>query len=476
MVPLDGAARRGAGRHVKFVEQERLGACFSPRAAEQLVHYKLTNDIIAQQCVSNPRVWESRGSAVQEPREKLSDDRRAGAPDSRHGTDEPSLNETVLIARPADDGKPKVDHDPIRSQARACGRYRLECLLGSGSFGEVWSGFDPELNRPVAVKRLRTDRVLRTGTNAAFLEEGRKLAQLKQPGIVTVYDVGCQDGEYYIVSELMTGGTLGDRLAKSDLSHGEACRIALELATALKHVHHCGIMHRDIKPENVLLDEAGRPKLADFGLAVTEVEQLSEHPSALGTLAYMSPEQARGESHLVDCRTDIYSLGILLYRMLTGRTPFVAQTYDQWREQILHREPRPPRSIDNSIPPRLEEICLRCLNKRVTDRYTTAADLATDLKEVLGDAHKRFRVPLLAAGLLLIALVSGVTIAVISGHFRSRFWNDQPRTSFNAPSGDAPLAAQSHLEGVESVELVSVIPSPRPILIRIGRSMIVRIH
>jgi hypothetical protein len=275
---------------------------------------------------------------------------------------------------------PDTPSGEARPTTRFMGRYQPQCLLGRGGFGEVWRAFDPNLQRAVAVKVLRPDRTWSPDQVAQFLEEGRKLARLKHPGIVAVYDFGQEDDGLYIVSELIEGTNLADRMGDGRLPYRDAALLLAEVAEAVHHAHLRGLVHRDIKPGNILVDAQGRPHLADFGLAVTEEEQQSARGSTAGTTAYMSPEQVRGDSHLLDGRTDIYSLGVVLYELLTGRRPFQGRDRGEYREQILHREPRPPRSIDDTIPRELEDICLKCLAKAVADRYTTAADLAADLR------------------------------------------------------------------------------------------------
>jgi hypothetical protein len=264
------------------------------------------------------------------------------------------------------------------------GRYQTQRLLGRGSFGEVWQAFDPDLQRAVAVKVLRPDRRWSSEQVQQFLEEGRKLARLNHPGIVAVYDVGQHGDSLFIVSELIGGGTLQERMRQGRLPRREALLLVSELADAAHHAHLQGLIHRDVKPANVLLDERQRPHLTDFGVALTEDEQPATRGTVAGTVAYMSPEQIRGESHLLDGRTDTYSLGVVLYELLTGRRPFQGKDRDDYREQIIFREPRPLRAIDDSIPREVEAICLRCLAKAIADRYRTAADLANDLRREAG--------------------------------------------------------------------------------------------
>lgn len=270
---------------------------------------------------------------------------------------------------------------------RQIGRYQLTSLLGRGGSGEVWKGFDLQLRRHVAVKLLRTDLLFSPRAIEAFLDEGRKLAQLQHPGIVTVYDVGREDGQCYLISELATGGTLTDWIKKNRADGApplkESVAIVAAIAEALHYAHLKGLVHRDVKPLNILFGPNGSPRLADFGLATSEQEQLHEPAMTLGTFAYMSPEQIRGESHLIDPRSDIYNLGAVLYELLTGRRPFICNNPEQYREQILYREVRPPRTVVDTIPAELERVVLRCLAKPVRDRYTTAADLAAELQSFL---------------------------------------------------------------------------------------------
>jgi hypothetical protein len=243
----------------------------------------------------------------------------------------------------------------------------------------VFEARDQLLGRTVAIKKHRPDR-LPEGWSRNLLAEARKLASIDHPHIVRVYDVVEDSGEILIVSAYIDGSDLNLRLLRGRMPLEEGLSIVAGIAEALHHIHLRGLVHRDVKPANILVDGQNRPYLSDFGLAASEEELLREQPGVQGTYAYMSPEQVRGDSHLVDSRTDVYGLGVVLYEVLTGRVPFVATNPGEYREQILSRPPRPPRTIDDTIPQELERVCLKCLAKSVEDRYTTAGDLASDLR------------------------------------------------------------------------------------------------
>src|SRR6516165_6177876 len=209
------------------------------------------------------------------------------------------------------------------------------------------------------------------------------LATLDHPHIVPVHDLGrAEDGRCFVVAKYIQGTDLAQKLKDTRLSLGESAELAATIADALHHAHKRGLVHRDVKPGNILLDTEGRPYLADFGVALRE-EDYGKSGGLCGTPAYMSPEQANGEGHRVDGRSDIFSLGLVFYELLTGRRPFRADSVDDVLDQIKNSEARPPRQIDDSIPKELERICLKATSKRATERYNTARDMAEDLREHL---------------------------------------------------------------------------------------------
>lgn len=284
------------------------------------------------------------------------------------------------------------------------GRYRIEAFVAEGGFGRVYKATDPELQRLVAVKVARGKK---PGGQVNLVDEARRAAKLRHPGIVPVIDVGNDGERAFIVSALIDGPNLADVIERNRPTPDEAARIVTDIAEALHFAHLAGFLHRDVKPENILLDENRRPLLTDFGLAASFAEVVRRNGVQSGTLMYMSPEQVAGETQLIGPRTDIYSLGVVFYELLTGRLPYQARTPGALREQVLFRPPVPPRSLNPQASEELDAICLRCLSKLPADRFTSAAELASALRAA---PTRRWYRPSLR-GLWLILLVVSLFVA-----------------------------------------------------------------
>ena len=252
-------------------------------------------------------------------------------------------------------------------------RYRLEELLASGGMAQVWLGTDEVLRRAIAVKILHQHLAADETFVTRFRHEAIAVARLSHPSIVNVYDTCSDDGVEAIVMELVRGHTLRERLDEGPIDPWAAANIAAQVAGALSVAHSAGLVHRDIKPANILLSEDGRVKVGDFGIAkAAESADLTQEGSFLGTAKYLAPEQV--EAKPVDGRTDLYSLGIVLYEMLCGRVPFEADTSSSTALARLHSDPARPRLVKAGVPRELEAITMRLLSRDPAGRYPTASD------------------------------------------------------------------------------------------------------
>jgi serine/threonine protein kinase len=311
----------------------------------------------------------------------------------------------------------------INEGGQRVGQFELQQRLGAGAMGEVWKAWDPRLQRAVAIKLPRSG-VLSEADLHRFLREGRAAAQLRHPRLSSVHEVGHDGDKTFIVTDYVEGINLKQYLATNRLHYRAIAKLCAEIAEALHHAHEHGVVHRDLKPANIVVDPAGQPHVIDFGLAKwsSDERDLTLKGDLLGTPAYMSPEQATGNSAKVGPASDVYALGVILYEMLAGRCPFTGE-FTSVIHQIPRQDPPPLRAANPTIPRDLETVCLKALEKSPQRRYTTAQEMAEDLRRFergepvaarpVGRIEKTWRWihrrPALAASLTLLATVAVAT-------------------------------------------------------------------
>jgi len=292
-----------------------------------------------------------------------------------------------------------ADHSTISPSAPATGfnqlqlpaqfgDYELLEEIGRGGMGVVYKARQTGLNRVVAIKMILKDQLASSEDLTRFLAEAQATARLDHPGIVPVYEVGELEGRYYFSMRYVEGENLAQKLANGPLPPREAAEIMRMVASAVHAAHEHGILHRDLKPSNILIDKSGQPLVTDFGLAkqvTSEVDSITRTGAIIGTPAFMSPEQASGNRGRVGIQSDVYSLGTILYAMLTGRPPFEGKNAVDILLKVLEQDPPLPREVYPKVDRDLEMVTLRCLQKPIDLRYPTAQSLASDLNAYLND-------------------------------------------------------------------------------------------
>jgi serine/threonine protein kinase len=267
--------------------------------------------------------------------------------------------------------------------------YELYEVLGSGGMGIVYKAHQKSMNRTVAIKMVLAGGSCSTADLVRFRSEAETVARLKHPNIVQIHEVGQHEGQPYLALEYVDAGNLSQSLNGNPVSPAKSARLVLTLADAVQHAHEQGVVHRDLKPANILLAADGTPRITDFGLAkrLDHESDQTRTGTVKGTPNYMAPEQALGRVSEIGPATDVYSLGVILYEMLTGRVPFSGETILETLEQVRTFDPVPPRQLVPKVPRSLETICLKCLAKAPARRYSSAHALAEDLQAYLnGDS------------------------------------------------------------------------------------------
>jgi len=247
-----------------------------------------------------------------------------------------------------------TDRAPVLHTGQHLGNYEIISTLGKGGMGQVYLALDTRLGRKVALKLLPFSNALDASHVQRLEQEARTASALNHPNIVTIHEIGEADSIHFMATEYVDGETLRQRMLNTELSIRELAAIAVQIASALRAAHQAGIVHRDIKPENIMLRSDGVVKVLDFGLAKGSGNSDTERGLIMGTTAYMSPEQARGEA--VDARTDVWSLAIVIYEMINGRVPFTGETHRQVVNQTLHNEPP---ALESAVPDELKQIVLK---------------------------------------------------------------------------------------------------------------------
>jgi serine/threonine protein kinase len=307
------------------------------------------------------------------------------------------------------------------------GRYRVVDEIGQGSMGIVYRAYDPQIHRHIALKLLRQDRVTDEELVQRFLKEGQAMGGLAHPNIATVFDTGQDHGTIFIAMEILRGKSLREIIQEKTLSHNDIVHIGVQVAEALDFAHRKGIVHRDIKPSNIIIDPDGNAKITDFGIAHIEDPTITRQTipgEILGTPLYMSPEQVM--SSPVDGRSDLYSLGVILYEMTTGKSPFKGDNLASIFQAILQDTPPAPEVNDAPMSQKLSELIMKCLSKDPAKRFQTGNEMAKPLKACLQrrqsdtirgvrrPAKRKRAIPMMLAAIILVVAAAALTYLMTS--------------------------------------------------------------
>jgi hypothetical protein len=307
------------------------------------------------------------------------------------GPGSPSVHEQATVA-PRDRATVELGSRPPPppygselTRVRYFGDYEIQSELARGGMGVVFRARQISLNRPVALKMILAGQLANDTDVKRFYTEAEAAANLDHPGIVPIYEVGQHEGQHYFSMGFVEGQSLAQRLARGPLPPREAAALMVKVAEAIEFAHQHGVIHRDLKPGNILLDRNGNPRVTDFGLAkrLQSDSGLTGSGQIMGTPSYMPPEQAEGSRGEVGPAADVYALGATLYELLTGRPPFRADTPLDTLIQVIDNQPVPPRSLNAKVPPDLETLCLKCLEKIPANRFRSAQELAEELERFL---------------------------------------------------------------------------------------------
>jgi eukaryotic-like serine/threonine-protein kinase len=314
-------------------------------------------------------------------------------PRNRRGSDSGRSSDSVTLSMPSHREDVSPNAPPVAEfpgpSLRSLGDYELLEEIGRGGMGIVYRAHQISLNRTVAIKMIRSGELADEDSIRRFQAEAAATACLKHPHIVGIHEVGQWAGQYYFSMEYVSGVSLADLCRRGPLPPKQAARYVQQIAAAMDAAHRSGVLHRDLKPSNVLVDDRDQARVTDFGLAkrIETDQKLTLTGQIVGTPPYMAPEQASGATDRVGPLSDVYSIGAVLYELLTGRPPFKGRTPLDTLAQVCERDPKLPRQLNPNTPRELEMICLKCLEKNPQDRYASAKNLADDLERYLnGDS------------------------------------------------------------------------------------------